>query len=119
MSTKSGRSRQLGSAIGGWADIDYFQMAEVPLKPATKPPVKTETSDRKYVIYFLVIVVVLLSVYAVALLLMYWTDSLLFKPFVRELPANAFWLAPPGGKVRSDEEIAARVAFIDDYLDLS
>lgn len=76
-----------------------------------------ETNPRKPIVYFLLIVVVTILAYALALLLMYWTDSLVFRPFVRTLPDNAFWLAAPGGPVRTDEEVADRVEFVDDYLD--
>lgn len=78
-----------------------------------------KASPRKPVVYFMILVILTIFLYALALLIMYWTNSLVFAPFVRELPNDAFWVVAPGSKVRTDEEVADRIEFVNDYLDRS
>lgn len=70
-------------------------------------------------VYFMILVILTIFLYTLALLIMYWTNSLVFAPFVRKLPDDAFWAVAPGSDVRTEEEVAARVEFVNDYLDRS
>lgn len=93
------------------------QVASVAPQVVTVAPEVIKAQQRKYLMYFMGATILTLGFFFLALLIMYWTDSLIFRPFTPTLPDGAFWMFPPSDVKRPPDEVAARVALIDSLLD--